>query len=165
MDITHYSFAFFVFVLLCALILINARVSRGKRKDDTGSFEKEQRLFRLYQNIEDMMAGFEEYAEEAKSEIARGLEQLNAHALVSEPGSAIVNAASDEIIAPEPEKTAKSKTSAKKEALEMKPEDRIPLLVKKGMSKSEIAKELGLSIREVTLIMDIKKITFPDDKA
>ena len=68
MDITHYSFAFFVFVLACLLIWFYRRVSRGGKKNDQGSYEREQRLFRLYQNVEDMLNSFEEYAEAAKAE-------------------------------------------------------------------------------------------------
>lgn len=161
MDITHYSFAFFVFVLVCVLILLYGRISRGKKKDDAGSFEKEQRLFRLYQNIEDMLGSFEEYAEESKKEISRGLERMEA--LKDEANESEQKAENTADISQMPAKSADIKPEQSDSAL--KPEDRIPLLIEKGMKKNEIAKELGLTIREVTLIMDIKKIEIPDDKS
>lgn len=163
MDITHYTFAFFVFILLCVLILIYSRLMRGKKKDETGSFEKEQRLFKLYQNIEDMLGSFEEYAEESKKEISRALEQVSA--LISEAKNAPKLNEPETNKPAEKEKEAVKETSKKHDDTNIRPEDRIPQMVEKGMKKSEIAKELGLTIREVTLIMDIKKIAIPDDKS
>jgi hypothetical protein len=156
MDITYYTFAFFVFILLSVLIWFYGRVTR--KKADPGSAEKEQRLFRLYQNIEDMMGSFEEYAESAKKEIDEGLEKLKA--IAGETKSVTVQPLpfKQPELVPRPEKTA-----ALPDESRLRTEDRISLLMQRGLSKGEIAKELGLSIREVSLIMDIKKITFPDN--
>jgi hypothetical protein len=155
MDITYYTFALFVFVLLCILIWFYGRVTR--KKADTGSAEKEQRLYRLYQNIEDMMSSFEEYAEEAKKEIGEGLEKLKT--ALSETQSAPVQPVR------QPEHPARAEKAVKKpqEEIKLKNEERILQLMQRGMSKSEIARELGLSIREVSLIVDIKKITDNDN--
>jgi hypothetical protein len=157
MDITYYTFAFFVFILLCVLIWLFGRVTREKKKESTGSFEKEQRLFRLYQNIEDMMGSFEEYAESVKKEINEGLDSVKA--MLEEKKSAPA----------EPEKQPEDEAKNPERIIikpidepKLKTEERIMRLAQKGMDKGEIAKELGLSIREVSLIMDIKKITIPD---
>jgi hypothetical protein len=152
MDITYYTFALFVFVLLCILIWFYGRVTR--KKEDSGSYEKEQRLYRLYQNIEDMLGSFEEYAEEAKREIGAGLEKLKVS----------VGEATNAPAQPEkqPEYAPKQRTEARpQDEIKLKNEERISQLMRRGLSKSEIAKELGLSIREVSLIVDIKKITSP----
>lgn len=155
MDITHYTFALFVFVLLCILIWFYGRVTR--KKADTGSAEKEQRLYRLYQNIEDMMSSFEEYAEEAKKEIGGGLEKLKI--ALSETQSVPIQPVRQQEHAARAEKAIKKPQDETK----LKNEERILQLMQRGLSKSEIARELGLSIREVSLIVDIKKITDNDN--
>lgn len=178
MDITYYSFAFFVFVLLCILVWFYGRVTR--KKADPGSQEKEQRLFRLYQNIEDMMAGFEEYAESAKKEISEGLGKLNA-ALGETKSAPVQPVKQPEYVKPaeyssppgyvkpteyarpsEYVNTPEQPAARQQDESKLKTEERISLLIQRGLNKGEIAKELGLSIREVSLIMDIKKIAAPD---
>jgi hypothetical protein len=179
MDITYYAFAFFVFILLVILIWFYGRVTR--KKADPGSQEKEQRLFRLYQNIEDMMGGFEEYAESAKKDISEGLDKLQS--MLSETKSAPWQpvkqpeyvAQPEHVAQPgyvtqpeyvkQPEHAQKPETPAinPQDESKLKTEERISLLVQRGMNKGEIAKKLGLSIREVSLIMDIRKIANADD--
>jgi len=67
MDITYYAFATYIFLLLIGGVWFFAKVFRGgKTKGDKSSYEKEQRLFTMYQNLEDMLAGFEELVEETK---------------------------------------------------------------------------------------------------
>jgi hypothetical protein len=156
MDITHYSFAFFVFVLACLFLWFYKRVSRGSKKNDQGSYEREQRLFRLYQNVEDMLNSFEEYAEAAKAEINSSIEKMNAMIKDND-----VSAGK----APEASTSKETTENIDADEAEMKPVEMIPLLIKKGMGKSEIAKQLGLTVREVSMIMDIKKITNNADKA
>ena len=75
MDITHYTFTLYVFLLVCAAIWLFGRVMRKSKKEDKNGYEKEQRLFKLYQNVEDMLGMFEEYAEEAKKEIETKLKE------------------------------------------------------------------------------------------
>lgn len=156
MDITHYSFAFFVFLLACLLIWFYKRMSRGGKKTDQGSYEREQRLFRLYQNVEDMLNSFEEYTEAAKAEIDKNIEKMNAM---------IKNNAALTDKTPEAPVNSEKSVSLGESGTEMKPDEMIPLLVKKGMGKNEIAKQLGLTVREVSMIMDFKKITTSADKA
>ncbi|MGE5495276.1 MAG: DUF6115 domain-containing protein [Burkholderiales bacterium] len=174
MDITYYTFAFFVFILLVILAWFYGRVTR--KKTDMGSQEKEQRLYRLYQNIEDMMSGFEEYAESAKKEISEGVEKLQS--LLDEAKKAMQAVPQPEYTprpeyAPRPEYVPQPEYATQPEYVQsvkapaVKPQDetqltteeRISLLAQRGMDKAEIAKKLGMSVREVSLIMDIKKIT------
>lgn len=208
MDITHFAFAFFVFLLALVLIWFYARVTRGSRKKEGGAQEKEQHLFKLYQNIEDMLGGFEEYAEEAKTAIDERLKQAEALIAAAREISAAAksqSAAADAILkaaaVPEPEKAPEPqaerkpepKAPAKKPALKRASEpaepqqasreeasppqkaakaaaakarpnknEEIAQYAAQGMSKEEIARTLGISTREVSLIMQVKKIGNPD---
>jgi len=192
MNAMHYIFALYVFLLICGVIWFYSRtVGRAKSKDKRG-YEKEQKLFSLYQDIEDMLKGFELYVEEAKAEIEARLNQapdpwaaVVQEAMSQGPGGDQENAAQPE----EPEK--KRKTAAKRPAKaegesndpplifpeEAKPKKRAPRppakkdsrpaeeivseYAAKGMDQKEIAKELGISSREVALILEIKKMTAP----
>ncbi len=161
MDLSHYMFAFFVFLLIGLLIWFYSKTVGKKDKEEKSSYEKEQRLFHLYQNIEDMLGGFEEYAEEAKKEISAGLEQVKV--LLDETKKAPSGTDNKIKTNEKPVKKREKKAPVPKTGQE--PEDRIPELMKKGMDKNEIAKELGISIREVSLMMDVKKIALPSKKS
>ncbi len=73
MGITEYAFVTYVFILLCFGIWLYGKfihaTHRKSSKKQGGDYEKEQRLFKLYQNIEDMLASFEEFADEARADI------------------------------------------------------------------------------------------------
>lgn len=206
MMIPYYIFAFYVFLLVCGAIWFYGRVSRTDKKKDQDTYEKEHRLFMMYQNVEDMLDGFEEYAEEAKSGIDERLGQVEslieslrkeweslreqvAKAQESKPVQAErqeinVQPAPAPIDRPEdiiqpapdnrqpetvPEPAPKSESRADVEKIQkvgkapsdkpkLKTPDLIQQYAEQGMSKEEIAKALGISKREVSLIMEIKKI-------
>lgn len=68
--VSHYLFALFVFVLICGAIVLFRRSGGRATGGDAGALqEKEKRLFRLYQNLEDMITGAEEYIEETRRDI------------------------------------------------------------------------------------------------
>ena len=173
MDFTYYAFAFFVFLLVCAAIWFYSRVTGNREKKDKSSYEKEQRLFQMYQNIEDMLGSFEEYAEEAKADIEERLKQ--AEALINGVQSAPQNRpenhrAVGSYSKPVPEERVemtlpKKNIRSTSDKPKNKMEDLIPQYLAKGMSKEEIAKVLGISSREISLIMEIKKIQIPGDKS
>jgi hypothetical protein len=124
MDLTYYVFAFYVFLLLCAAIWFYNRVA-GSRKAGGAGEEKERQLFKLYQNIEDMLSGFEEYVQESKADIDERFKQAEAViekiSAAPEQNSAPITASgqTDEI-ARQPQKPAKSvKRAAKPKAKEL----------------------------------------------
>ncbi len=223
MNATHYIFALYVFLLICGVIWFYSRtVGQAKSKDKRG-YEKEQRLFRLYQDIEDMLKGFELYVEEAKAEIEARLNQA------PDPWAAVVQEAmsqgpgGDEENAEQPAEPEKKRKTAAKTGAESKekppkapqetaaqggggetplknagteepggeeqaenageaadgPKKRTPRqppkkdgrpleeivseYAAKGMDQNKIAKELGISSREAALILEIKKMTAPEN--
>lgn len=203
MNYTHFVFAFYVFLLVCGAIWFYGRVMRSEKKKDRSSYEKEHRLFVMYQNVEDMLDSFEGYAEEAKAGIDERLKQVESlidslrreletqrepkkreepvtparvervETTDTEPAS--IDRQPDKTpVAPErpqresmpaPEPAAQA-NEVKRQKSEKKPPDRpklktpelIQQYAEQGMNKEEIAKALGISKREVSLIMEIKKI-------
>jgi len=168
MDITVFAFAFFVFLLLCALIWMYSRLKRPKKSAEDAVSEKERRLYKLYQNLEDMMNGIEEYVEEARSGIAKDKEEIAAiHAKIENMHVIYKNdiqARVEEEVKPKEKETEKE---IEKDAPAAKKEIKIPRNISKsevvrylkdeGMEDDKIAKELGISKGEVLLILGLKK--------
>ena len=189
MDITYYAFATYIFFLVCGGIWFFSKVSRGaKGKDDKTAYEKEQRLFTLYQNVEDMMSGFEEYAEQTKQDTDAALgkvvhmleemrqlsKELKGMKASAEPAAqgAIPrgvrwNETQNEPVTlqpemPEPVQRASNRPAHADDAMKdektappLKTNEKIKLLNAQGFSATEIAKTLGISVREVTLVLDM----------
>lgn len=76
MEFSHYAFAFFVFVLVCAAILLSAAAHKSSRRERLELDEREKKLFCLYQNMEDLAAGLEDYVREAQSKNDEDAKQL-----------------------------------------------------------------------------------------
>jgi hypothetical protein len=162
MSIVEFAFAFFVFILVCLAILLYARVVRpAKQKGDTG-VEKEKRLFKLYQNLEDMMNGIEEYVEEARKEIAQDREKINGLLLEA------VRIQKEALVQEQkPREEVPSKEAVPPVPVEEPPAAKLPrgirknemvlTMKKEGMDDDKIAKELGISRGEVALILGINK--------
>lgn len=155
MDITHYTFAFFVFVLVCITIWFYSRLVR-KKKSESNEYQKEQRIYKLYQNVEDMMTGFEEYVEEVKaeldskiSEITSKLEDSDGKQNVLEP--VILEEEKPFEISEEVKEQPKNEPKQKENAQEVVEE-----LLEKGVELDEIAKKLEMSRRELSLMMKFK---------
>jgi len=192
MDITHYAFATYIFLLAIAGAWFLAKVFRaGKGKDSKSSYEKEQRLFTMYQNLEDMLAGFEELAEETrksteealrKSEqalmqasemveearrLTRQLEAAETTAQAEEPRGELWRE-QPKAADPEPEqqkleqaweepapKPVQKAEDSGQVSSPLKTNEKIRLLSAQGLMPVEIAKTLGISVREVTLALEL----------
>ncbi|MGI5918321.1 MAG: hypothetical protein ACOX8N_01485 [Christensenellales bacterium] len=192
MDITHYAFATYIFLLAMAGAWFLAKVFRaGKNKDSKTSYEKEQRLFTMYQNLEDMLAGFEELAEETrksteealkKSEqalrqasemveearrLSRQLETAETAAQPEEPRG-VLWSEQPRVPESEPEqqkpeqvweapapKPAQKAEDSGQVSSPLKINEKIRLLSAQGLAPVEIAKTLGISVREVTLVLEL----------
>lgn len=68
----YYLFATFVFILCLGMLIVMKFVFKIDKSDGRSPDlkEKEAKVLNLYGQIEDMMEGFEEYAEEVKTEIS-----------------------------------------------------------------------------------------------
>lgn len=187
MDITYYAFATYIFFLVCGGIWFFNKVAQGaKGKGDKSAYEKEQRLFTLYQNVEDMMSGFEEYAEETKKDTEAALSkavqmleeirQLSKEIKSTKPGPepAVLRESPPRGIRwNEQQETQASKqvtepvqraayrpprpddAEVEEQAAPLKTNEKIHLLNAQGFNATEIAKTLGISVREVTLALEM----------
>jgi len=192
MDITHYAFATYIFLLVLAGAWFLAKVFRaGKDRGSKSSYEKEQRLFTMYQNLEDMLAGFEELAEETRKSteealgrseqalrqasemveearrLSRQHETLETPPQPEEPRGVLRSGQND---APEPEPEQQTPEQVWEEpaprpvqkeedggqvSSPLKMNEKIRLLSAQGLQPVEIAKTLGISVREVTLALEL----------
>jgi hypothetical protein len=165
-----YIFSIFIFLLLCALIIIWRLVIRPKGRnaapaeDEAASKEKEERLFRLYQNIEEMMDNFEAYIEDAREEVesvkrqmqlqAEGINEMIQRVEVAEAGARESLAAMRAKDEPEHPKKKDAAAGEPAEAPGGKPgskQERIRELLDRGMTPVQTAKKLELSVNEVKL--------------
>lgn len=192
MNLDYYVFAAYVFLLVCAGIWLLGRVLRKSRKGNAEqhtSYDKEQKLFNLYQDVEDMLSSFEEYVEEAKGEtdksmdkmqgmleetrsLAMQLKAMQSSTPIStkdlEAPETLPKAPSEQDAVPQMEQTEnihiiKSAPVQPQPAPVRKPIDRkvsntgnkVAELYARGMTQNEIARRLGISVREVTLALKI----------
>lgn len=175
MDLSYYVFATYVFVLVCACLWLFGRVAgRKKGGRDAAGYEKEQKLFALYQNVEDMLAGFEEYVQETQAEADRNVGEMRrmleeAKSLTAQlkaMGAAAQNPqpVGAPEIRPEPEALhiVAPPVAGEGEPIRIAPALRISRtgsrvleLKNNGFDQSEIARKLGISVREVSLAMKI----------
>ena len=160
MKLEYYLFALFVFALLCVLIVIYRRLILPTKKqavETDATKEKEERLFRLYQNIEEMMDNFEGYIEQSKeqqeqdkAQISGQLEQVRELCRrVEDAGARLSSAAAQH----------KTETALAKPAVPAaeggRPgrQDAVKELLAKGMAVEQIAQAMDVSINEIKLIV------------
>ncbi len=157
MDLSYYAFAIFVFLLLCALILVYTKATRQVKKNDASS-EKEKRLFSLYQNLDEMMSSIESYVESARSEITLDKEKVAAMLKKAEQLYRQTGDASQAAKAPDPPAKAAAQGPAPAPHDERTSRhDRVAALRKQGLTSEQIAKELEISYGEVELILGVTK--------
>lgn len=73
----YFLFAAFTFVLVLCVLYLHDRLKRSRYQEEGGNLhEKEMRLFKLYQNLEDMLAVLDQYVEETTTELAREREEI-----------------------------------------------------------------------------------------
>lgn len=154
MDITHYTFAFFVFVLVCITIWFYSRLV-SKKKSESNEHQKEQRIYKLYQNVEDMMTGFEEYVEEVKAELDSKISEITSKVEDADVKQSVLDVILEEEkpfeISEEVKEQPRNEPKLKENAREMVEE-----LLEKGVELDEIAKKLEMSRRELSLMMKFK---------
>lgn len=167
----YYLFAFYIFVLISLLLLIVLRIvsaQKGRRaatEEEAGrEKEKEERLFRLYQNIEEMMDNFEGYIEDTraqmetmKTEIQQQAASMNELLARVESTEASARTAVAAIKIPEKREpgneSRKDAKPAEEPAKRGTHQEAVRELLSKGQTVEQIARKLELSINEVRLIV------------
>lgn len=175
-----YLFAIFVF-FLCAMLILMAKFLFASRKKPDDLIMKEEKLLRLYGQIEDMMESFEEYAREIqesitvqRDNISRDMNKIKNEitALAAEKKQELETPIFREI-SPETIKTVSSvpKEELTQETIEEKTRramksqgksaggenknGRIIELYRQGMDEAAIAKKMNMTLSEVRLIISV----------
>jgi hypothetical protein len=167
-----YVFVVFIFILICALLYIYKRFiaqPRGKQTTGAGSEdgnEKEERIFKLYQNMEEMMDNFEAYMEDTREQVesvkrqlmeqADGINGMLMRVEAAEAGARAAMASMRAADKPEPHgEPARSadRTAPAGPTKRGSRQDAVQEFLGKGMTVEQIAQKLELSINEVRLIV------------
>lgn len=168
----YYIFTIFIFILLCALLYIYRRFilqAKGRKpaaaEELAGEKEKEERLFRLYQNMEEMMDNFEAYIEDtrgqmeaSKAELTQQVEKNNdllrrVEATEAKALAAVAALRPQEKHAHSREASSSDDNGRPAEGSKKSRQDAIRELLSKGMTVEQIAQNLELSINEVKLVV------------
>ncbi len=165
MDYTYFVFTFFVFTLVVTAIFIAKKIKSPKDKNAAAVSEKEKKLFKLYQSLEDMIAGTMEFMEESKDEItqnqdkiAKMLEKAENILMQAKNEAETINVAKEDVTKAHLQQEPKNEF--KKPILisnNLGRRDQVLLLKKEGQNVKQISKVLGMSQGEVKLIIGLDK--------
>jgi hypothetical protein len=166
-----YLFAIFVFVLLCILLVLyrymiigaKQKLTKESEEETAAKKEREERLFRLYQNMEEMMDNFEAYIEETRESVEAAKAEMRQQAqtigdLIARGEATEMNARSAAAMLRNADKPAEPKRDAASIPAEeggrrLTRQDAIRELLAKGLTVEQIAQRLELSINEVRLVV------------
>lgn len=161
---TTYAFAIFIFALVAAVVFFNDRLKRSRMDQQDEIKQKEQRMFQLFYNLEEMMDSLETFAETTKEEIRK--EKVVMAEMLLKTEQMINNfdvmrppvGTPAEMTPPPAEAPAKSKRKKPQEMPENKDLSKVELVKKlhdEGYSIEQISQELGISRGEATLIVGV----------
>lgn len=172
MGLGYYGFASFIFVLVCIAMLLGKFLYSDIKRQSKMLDEKETKLLRLYQTVEDSMEEFFDQVGEAKNEIkALGTLHLPpAETVIERPAAEPREKNSlfdtprfkrifDELVDGEidlPPPPSPPEASAAQSAAPPSRNDAVLKLWGEGKDKAQIAEELGITRTEVGLILGLK---------
>lgn len=170
-----YIYSIFVFILICVLLLIyrglillpKNRKAAAAEEESANDKEKEERLFRLYQNIEEMMDNFEAYIEETREQFEAAKADMQQQAavindLIKRVEATEANAKAAVAVMHSAERLAEQKKEPQAAAGGVPADepgrrasrpDAVRELLAKGLTVEQIAQKLELSINEVRLVV------------
>ena len=189
MGIDNYVFAIFIFVLICAVLVICRALFFNMKKQKLQLDEKEAKLLKLYQTVEDAMDEFFDMTEDAKADMAEEAKKLSALAagiyktreatssqsFKSGPADPVIRVSEDQLKEqlPHPKEETLpmqdfSETLSKAAesvgvANPLRPppsiKENILRLSEEGKTRKDIAKKLNITQNEVELVVGMNKKT------
>jgi hypothetical protein len=177
----YYAFAFFIFVLVCVVLVLCKLLFSGSRRENKLLDDKETQLLKLFRDLEDIMSDFYDRVDESKAEMQK-LDQarqplldalaLSEAALAQEPerrnpksaASApdfkqlVDTYAGDASAPPYPQNSPNAGNkppNAQNAALPKK--DRILQLHSEGKTGNQIAETLDITQSEVSMVIEMNK--------
>ena len=151
-----YIYALFVFALLCVLVVLYRRAgSPGKRAQAEQEAEraKQERLFKLYQNIEEMMDSFEGYLEQSREQMQSERARLDEQLATVEALCQRAEAVRERMEHTERVEHAEHTQSPVVEAGRGGRHDVVRVMLDQGMTPEQIARAMDVSINEIKLIV------------
>ena len=172
----YYVFALYVFILICAVIIMCKYLFADVRRRNKILDEKEEKLLRTYRTLEDAMDEFYDLADETKAELEQKLKKLNEPANYPSAGPKEPAHYTQEAqqVASELEtnemqvsiKPDRDRLAFEQLFNEITVKTGVPLsaahekvlkLAEQGKSYAEIAKDLQITQNEIELIIGINK--------
>ena len=180
MGIEYYGFAFFIFLLICALAFLFRYLFADTKRQQKLLDEKEGKLLRLYQTVEELMDDFHDSVAEAKADMEKMVRKINAglesanktetqeQEIKSEPKKQKVQRVPNTKAPKAPEAEFKQVMRSAEEEVDEGTATtvaqlatgltaRIMELSEQKMSDAQIARELGITQSEVGLVLGINK--------
>ena len=176
----YYIFALYIFILICAILIICRFLFAGVKRRSKILDEKEEKILITYKTLEDAMDEFYDIADEAKAELERKLKKLSE---IPDPSEPVLREQRPyaEIIpiyagGAEPNEMQISQSNEQKKIafeqlfneIRIKADAPLPAahekvigLAEQGKSFAEIAKELKITQNEIDLIIGINKTQRP----
>lgn len=152
-----YLYAFYIFVLVGLLIVLYRFLGAPQRRSradqdarDQADHARQERLFKLYQNIEDMMDNFEGYLEQSREQMqsdrAQMEEQIAQVRALCERAEA-VGGRLDRAVHRENEQQMPATVTEGQRRNQV-----VRTMLDQGMTTEEIARAMDVSINEIKLI-------------
>ncbi len=163
MPYSYFVFALFVFVLLCLFVQFYIKKIRPKSND---TYQKDQKLFSLYQNLEELMDDLEAYVQSVREEFAGDkLRMVSMMEQMQQMQKLFIEHKQET-----PEKQKRKRGRPRKNPVDaeetqgpVKPvlvksrQEQVQEMIAKGLREESIAQALGISKGEVSLILGLKK--------
>lgn len=147
----YYLFSLFVFFLVIIILFVVKRMF--KREQDTFLIQ-EEKLLRLYSQVEDMMDGFDDYVEEVKREIKDSQDDIKVYLKKYKIDLDKNYAQKSKAVQPENDKTV---SETQQDAGEDSNSKKVKKLYNEGMGINEIAQKLNITEAEINLIVNISE--------
>lgn len=164
MDFSIYIFTFFIFILTALIVILLKKIQSTDSKESQAVIDKEKKLFKLYQNLEEMILEAEDLIEESKLKIEDDKNSI--HKMLEKADNVYSQARYEAIESVEKAAKVIKKSNVvdmniKSEVIKQKGKinrkQKVIILNKEGRSVEEISKELDISQGEVGLIIGLNR--------
>lgn len=146
----YYLFSLFVFFLVLIILLVVKRMF--KRNQDTFLIQ-EEKLLKIYSQIEDMMDGFDDYVEEVKREIKDSQDDIKVYLKKYKTDMNKTYSQEPKVVQPE---VVQIKDDTQ-QGDEVSINEKVKKLYGEGVGINEIAKKFNITEAEINLIVNISK--------
>ena len=173
MGLEHYLFGFYVFVLICVILIITKCMFANVRRQRKMLDEQESKLLRAYQTLDDSTDEFYDLVAQSKNEVRQEVERFSGRAQplddlggAGAPAPAVVQdpirlykaqQVQQSDVPPPAFEQLYNEAAVTAETPAATQHEQVLQLSKQGMNRAEIAKTLQITQSEVGLIVGMYK--------